>query len=588
MSRRSFDWIEDIGWQRFHFITVERFLMPAVMMHGAMAVRRPFEGIFESEPSFKAARESMSGGPFVPGLGQINAPARLPLDLVDYRRWARTRGVSSPDNWLRVGRDTSARIDGAREEIQDSTQRRDLDQQFRSDALQYWARSGDAPPLAPEWHEMIPFELNVTKPVRASFDFGRQRRPFDYEASCRQFSEMHSSSWDAPVPTVLGPMAVRVLLYPSGIIQVFFSGNFLQHRTQTRRVPFVAESLVSMGIARASATVEVGEFSGTAAQVSGAIAERVARSVLADDHREALRSGGRSATLSGSTRGRFLATRSDWLDRWVEASTRDNGNQNVIDDRISRIRVVGVRRDDTIVSAPRRSGIAAVATEQSLARLAWNFTMVRELAESQKMVLPVVERLFRSPSSEGDVTVERMRALVSSLTTTHLGLPAHHRKWFYKCQETLGIADFNPRVDALADRMRISIRSIPQERVMNVNKLVISVKNSGQLGVVNLGSIVGDIESIINHPHDPATTQDARNAVAELTTAVHDSTEISASGKEKLLGALKTVASGIDDDSYEREQAGRVVRRLKESLSSIADVAQVWSVAGPALLAFFS
>jgi len=212
---------------------------------------------------------------------------------------------------------------------------------------------------------------------------------------------------------------------------------------------------------------------------------------------------------------------------------------------------------------------------KSIVRLAWNLWHVRELAESQKALLPWIENSVNT----GDRGAARRAAFVlSSLSTFHLGLHPHHRKWFYKCQETLGTADFSSTASTLAARIGFELRAVlPSEGITidSVDKVSISVTGGSVVGAINLGQIIGDIENNLNHPIRGFELDQLRSAIAELAGAIHDSKDHKPAEKAVMLRWLDSLSRLEEDDDIFMSNT-ELIDNLAAALGAMPHTAEIW------------
>ncbi len=164
----------------------------------------------------------------------------------------------------------------------------------------------------------------------------------------------------------------------------------------------------------------------------------------------------------------------------------------------SRASLYGKFSGDRVVAS--RSSLAvctdpAQFTPSARRRFFWRCHTLKELAHLQGDVLWRVARaLTEVGTADGpdEAATARLIAIGEHLIDFPRGLPAHHRKWFYECQGGTGAVD--AFLDALSALHRGAEHAAIMMRMEEPREINIHLKDS-QVGVLNLGSIVGDVQA---------------------------------------------------------------------------------------------
>lgn len=601
-------------------LTVERFLIRPILEHGAAAVRDPFKTLFQDEvrvdpPHWEYNRSVIC--PFIPYLGEIRRPWRLPFDHADFRDF---HGDSIGGDYRRNPRASHRHDPGG---FEDLTFRRDLDVLGRTELRNYWARQPGGQLLQLTWSDYLPYEITVKHRVNATSSAFRQvpsqllpqaqsdivaeearlsheleslrnmsrsrllewlperkaRGAVEHETAetqdqdeSRSWRETYDERRALEQAVFLSDPKLRVHIYPFGLLQVWVSGHLFCRRDWGRDDHGIraAESFSGLGAPATRAQLQMARFSGVGPDFRRQIAWHVVNTLLECPTRRDLTGGGTTSTLAGAaTLG---------ADRWLRGSDADD--DRALPDRTrSEVRILGIRRKDHISATRVRTAIRVENEYRSTTRLAWNLALVRELAEAQRFFIAHLEGWANDIGGAERATV-RLAQVLSTLTTFHLGFPAHHRKWLYKCQETLQSTDFPDRAAKLCDRLQHRISSLPGEPPAPFERVHIQVSKGSVLGAVNLGLALGNIEANLNYPSDEAMLP-VRRGIAELTRAVHDSDVLGVAEKEALLEDLEAL-SDLEPSHF----ASHCLARLEEVLATV-DTADAWSASERSLKALF-
>lgn len=221
-------------------------------------------------------------------------------------------------------------------------------------------------------------------------------------------------------------------------------------------------------------------------------------------------------------------------------------------------------------------------------RFFWRCHTLKELASLQGDVLWRAARaLMEAGTADGpdEASTARLIAIGEHLIDFPRGLPAHHRKWFYECQGGTGAVE--AFLDALAALHRRAEHAAMMMRMEEPREINIHLKDS-QVGVLNLGSIVGSVEAHLAAVAGPDAEQ-ARGALETLAQAILDEDALSDEQRQQLLESVDLLAQ--EAGAAPAQRRGSVIRTvlggLAASLAAAGSLTEVWSAVGPALLHFF-
>ena len=257
----------------------------------------------------------------------------------------------------------------------------------------------------------------------------------------------------------------------------------------------------------------------------------------------------------------------------------------------SRASLYGKFSGDRVVAS--RSSLAvctdpAQFTPSARRRFFWRCHTLKELANLQGAVLWRAARALKEAgTADGpdEAATARLIAIGEHLIDFPRGLPAHHRKWFYECQGGTGAVD--AFLDALAALHRGAEHAAIMMRMEEPREINIHLKDS-QVGVLNLGSIVGNVQAHLAAVGGP-DADEAREALETLAQAVLDEDELPDEQRQELLESVDLLAQ--EAGAAPAQRRGSVIRTvlggLATSLAAAGSLTEVWSAVGPALLHFF-
>ncbi len=224
-------------------------------------------------------------------------------------------------------------------------------------------------------------------------------------------------------------------------------------------------------------------------------------------------------------------------------------------------------------------------------RFFWRCHAIKELATMQAfMFWQINHRLGSAGTTAGpdEATTRRLIAIGEHLIEFPRGLPAHHRKWFYECQRLAdGVASINQFYDVLA-ALHGDARHAAMMRRMDQSQGITITLNQSQVGTLNLGTIVGDVEAHLAAVEGPGA-DNVREALRSLAQAVVDDESLSGDERKDLLESLDVLAEEAGKEPERRRSAvvRSVLLSLAASLGAAGGLAEVWSTFGPTLVDFF-
>ena len=200
------------------------------------------------------------------------------------------------------------------------------------------------------------------------------------------------------------------------------------------------------------------------------------------------------------------------------------------------------------------------------------------------------QRLKRVGTAGGpdESAVQRLVAIAEHLIEFPRGLPAHHRKWFYECQRLAhGSGSIDRYYEVLADLHQDARHAAMMRRMDETPRIRIDVSHS-QIGTLNLGTIIGDVETHLSAVSGPGA-EEARDALKQLAEAVVGNEQMTDESRRDLLEQIDLLAEEASRPPDKRR--GAVVRSVLSGLAAAASgaggLAEVWGAVGPVLLQFF-
>jgi hypothetical protein len=257
----------------------------------------------------------------------------------------------------------------------------------------------------------------------------------------------------------------------------------------------------------------------------------------------------------------------------------------------SRASLYGKFSGDRVVAS--RSSLAvctdpAQFTPSGRRRFFWRCHALKELATLQADALWRAARALTEVGTvdgPDEAATARLIAIGEHLIDFPRGLPAHHRKWFYECQGGTGAVD--AFLDALAVLHRGAEHDAIMMRMEERREVSIHLKDS-QVGVLNLGSIVGNVEAHLAAVAGP-DADEVRRALETLAQAVVDDEALPDEQRQQLLESVDLLAQ--EAGAAPAQRRGSVIRTvlggLAASLAAAGSLTEVWSAVGPSILHFF-
>jgi hypothetical protein len=263
-------------------------------------------------------------------------------------------------------------------------------------------------------------------------------------------------------------------------------------------------------------------------------------------------------------------------DRWVEA----------------RASLYGKYVGDRVVAS---AGSLAVATSpehfppSGRRRFFWRCHAIKEFAALQTHMLhSISQRLAASGTASGpdEATVQRLMMIGEHLIEFHRGLPAHHRKWFYECERLAGGPSAKGHFfDVLAELHHNARHAAMMRRMDEEPRIRINVSDS-QIGTLNLGTIIGDVENHLSAVHEADEARDALQGLAQQIVATEG---LDDDRRRELLEHVDLLAEEAAKAPEKRRSS--LTRGALSALASasavVGDLSSVWATAGPILIDFF-
>jgi hypothetical protein len=275
--------------------------------------------------------------------------------------------------------------------------------------------------------------------------------------------------------------------------------------------------------------------------------------------------------------------------------TRDDRYEILRDEWVdTRASLYGKYAGDRVLGT--RTGLAVATSPKNFPpsgrrRFFWRCHAIKEFAVLQASILyEVQDRIARAGTSSGpdEATVARLMAIGEHLIDFPRGLPAHHRKWFYECQR---MVDGPSAVDgfhkALERFHHDAERAAMMRRMEESAGIRINLSHS-QIGTLNLGTIVGDVETHLAALTGPEVDE-ARDALQLLAQALVDDQDLSEEARRELLESVDLLAEEAGKQPERRRSAvvRSIMTGLGASLAGAGGLAEVWSTVGPTLVRFF-
>ncbi len=262
---------------------------------------------------------------------------------------------------------------------------------------------------------------------------------------------------------------------------------------------------------------------------------------------------------------------------WVEARASLYGKYN-------GDRVLASRGSLAVLTSPRHF------SPSGRRRFFWRCHAIKELATLQAHALGKIHWELRNAATASGPSEEKLSRVIGvgeHLCEFHRGLPAHHRKWFYECQTLVGGTWARERFyGALADLHGEWRQAAMMRRMEGSSGIHLKISDS-QIGTLNLGSIVGDVESNLTILGDEA--QEIRTGLTRLTEAVLNDEQLQEEAKRELIESISVLAEEANKQSDQRRRV--VVQTLMQTIAAVASTASgvsvIWSEIEPLLRSFF-
>jgi hypothetical protein len=225
-------------------------------------------------------------------------------------------------------------------------------------------------------------------------------------------------------------------------------------------------------------------------------------------------------------------------------------------------------------------------------RFFWRLHAIREFARCQATVLnEIAERLRWTGTRRGldEQATARLLAIGEHLIEFHRGLPAHHRKWFYECQQaesgTAAVDAFYAAVSSLHEKAR---EAAMLARMDDARRITINIDRS-QIANLNLGTITGNVEAHLSAIEGDERGE-IREALATLAQAVVDAPSLPPDERRELLESIDLLAEEAAKGPEERRSAALrpVLAALEAAVAVAGDLASVWATVGPVIVGFFT
>jgi len=568
---------------RHLYLTLQHTSVIDALLEGdATGVRRPFQRLIHPEcidwllaegagsvGKYEAAEliPARARLPFVPGLGRVRITDKAQLEhrvIHHSRGYATTpRGVPSSPTGMRLVPRTYEMVSQYRlADTYHSEKNAEASQRISAEGTTDYLISEDQS----TWHIAISVEPRHRVQVQARTEETRALLT-GLRISARPY----------------------IHVYPHGGLTVTLGMSLIFERdTGIDRVIQTLQALIrrpgSEGIAFHMRGVAGGTARDFVKQLTKLTTEAVAPEARTHDYVHldyALSIGGGVDELSDAALAGLLTLddRYDILKReWVEARASLYG-------KYGGDRVVASRTSLAVTANPR------LFSPSGRRRFFWRCHAINEFATVQAYVLgDIAYRLAKVGTRDGpdEATTERLLKIGEHLIDFPRGLPAHHRKWFYECQRLAhGEAAADRFYAALAD-LHQDARHAAMMRRMDESRAVKITLNASQIGTLNLGNIVGDVETHLTAVSD-ADARAAQESLQTLAQAILDDQALTDEQRQELLENVDLLAEEAGKPGPHRRSGlvRSVLTGLAASLGAAGGLAEVWAAVGPALLDFF-
>ncbi len=271
----------------------------------------------------------------------------------------------------------------------------------------------------------------------------------------------------------------------------------------------------------------------------------------------------------------FKALKSEWVTARASLYGKYGGD-----------RVSATRSSLAVVTSPRSFGSSGHR------RFFWRCHAIKEFASLQAMTLAHITSSLQTvglADGPDEWLTARLLATAEHLIELPRALPAHHRKWLYQCQSLVqGDKTQDRYLAALAEFHNRARHTAMIRRMTESPKITFNLTNS-QIGTLNFGSIVGDVQSHLVALDDPATAE-LRDSLAALTQAIIDADDLSDSERREFLEAVDVLA-----EEANRPPADRRLSVVRSSLALLAAaiptaeaLVEIWDKVRPVVSGFFA
>jgi len=224
-------------------------------------------------------------------------------------------------------------------------------------------------------------------------------------------------------------------------------------------------------------------------------------------------------------------------------------------------------------------------------RFFWRCHAIKEFATLQARVLGRISWRLReagTASGPSEESLGRLIGIGEHLCEFHRGLPAHHRKWFYECQSLLGGTGSKERFYGELAELHGEWQRAAMIRKMEESGRIHFEITDSQIGTLNLGTIVGEVESKLKIL-DGTDAAEIRAGLARLTAAALDDEGLGEDAKRDLIESISVLAEEANRQPDQRRKA--IVRSVMQTTSAVASTATgisvIWSEIEPLLHTFF-
>jgi hypothetical protein len=263
---------------------------------------------------------------------------------------------------------------------------------------------------------------------------------------------------------------------------------------------------------------------------------------------------------------------------WAEARASLYG-------KYSGDRVLASRKSLAVLTSPRHF------SPSGRRRFFWRCHAIKEFAALQAQVIGRICWELQAGGTAGGPSEESLGRLIGvgeHLCEFHRGLPAHHRKWFYECESLVGGRGAKERFYGVLAELHSEWQRAAMMRKMDESGGIHFKISDSQIGTLNLGTIVGNVESSLTILGSEAPT--IRSGLTRLTEAVLEDEALQEDAKRELMESISVLAEEANRQPDQRR--GAIVRTLMQAIAAVASTASgvsvIWAEIEPLLNSFFS